>query len=135
MILSNKWLTKALISLCRCAGWSAPLLFANPRSPVFLSRGLDDIIMFPELFCRRQSTTLFCRRNKVSVCRYKSVPKSSQMVTRSVEQKPGQAEFGKLVQEELSQKGAVSTIQLYIGLDLRCLQQSVTQTSLLSYRG
>ena len=29
MILSKKRITKALIRLCRCAGWSAPLLFAN----------------------------------------------------------------------------------------------------------
>ena len=29
MILSNKQIIKALIRLCRCAGWSAPLLFAN----------------------------------------------------------------------------------------------------------
>ena len=29
MILSKERMTKVLISLCRCAGWSAPLLFAN----------------------------------------------------------------------------------------------------------
>ena len=29
MILSKKPMTKVLISLRRCAGWSAPLLFAN----------------------------------------------------------------------------------------------------------
>ena len=28
IILSKQWTTKALIRLCRCAGWSAPLLFA-----------------------------------------------------------------------------------------------------------
>ena len=39
MILSNKRITKALISLRGCAGWSAPLLFANPRRQVFLRRG------------------------------------------------------------------------------------------------
>ena len=39
MILSNKWKTKALISLRWCAGWSAPLLFANPWRQVFLRRG------------------------------------------------------------------------------------------------
>ena len=32
MILSNKQKTKALIRLPRCAGWSAPLLFANPKN-------------------------------------------------------------------------------------------------------
>ena len=30
MILSNKRIRKALIRLHGCAGWSAPLLFANP---------------------------------------------------------------------------------------------------------
>ena len=37
MILSSKIITKALISLRRCAGWSAPLLFTNPGRQV-LSR-------------------------------------------------------------------------------------------------
>ena len=27
ILLSNKGTTKALISLCRCAGWSVPLLY------------------------------------------------------------------------------------------------------------
>ena len=31
MILSNKRITKALIRLRRCAGWSAPVLFVNPQ--------------------------------------------------------------------------------------------------------
>ena len=35
MILSNKWITKALISLCGCTDWSAPLLFANPEHRFF----------------------------------------------------------------------------------------------------
>ena len=39
MILSNKQITKALISLRGWAGWSAPLLFANPRKQVFSQRG------------------------------------------------------------------------------------------------
>ena len=39
MILSNKQITKPLISLRGCAGWSAPLLFANPRRQVFSRRG------------------------------------------------------------------------------------------------
>ena len=30
MALSKKRTTKALISLCRCAGWSVPLLLATP---------------------------------------------------------------------------------------------------------
>ena len=43
------------------------------------------------------------------VCRYKSVPTPSQTVTQPEEEKTEQTEFGKLVQEEQSQKGAVST--------------------------
>ena len=39
MILSNKGITKALTSLRRCAGWSAPLLFTNSRRQVFSRRG------------------------------------------------------------------------------------------------
>ena len=36
MIFSKKQITKALISLSGCAGWSAPMLFANPKrfSPI-----------------------------------------------------------------------------------------------------
>ena len=34
MTLSNNQITKALIRLRGCAGWSAPLLFANPRIQV-----------------------------------------------------------------------------------------------------
>ena len=34
----QKRITNALISLHSCAGWSAHLLFANPRRPVFLQR-------------------------------------------------------------------------------------------------
>ena len=39
MLLSNKRITKALIRLRRCAGWSAPVLFEIPRRKVFLPRG------------------------------------------------------------------------------------------------
>ena len=38
-ILSNKRITKALIRLRGCAGWSAPWLFANHRRQVFSGRG------------------------------------------------------------------------------------------------
>ena len=37
MILSSKRITKVLISLRECAGWSAPLLFANPPRTGFLT--------------------------------------------------------------------------------------------------
>ena len=39
MLLSKKRTTKALIRLCGCAGWSAPVLFLNPRRHVFSRRG------------------------------------------------------------------------------------------------
>ena len=39
MILLDKRITQALISLRGCAGWSAPVLFANHRKRVFLRRG------------------------------------------------------------------------------------------------
>ena len=35
MVLSKKRITKALIRLGECAGWSAPVLFANPQRQVF----------------------------------------------------------------------------------------------------
>ena len=35
MILTKTRITKALISLRGCAGWSAPVLFTNPRRQVF----------------------------------------------------------------------------------------------------
>ena len=38
MILLDKQITKVLISLPGCAGWSVPVLLANPRGQVF-SRG------------------------------------------------------------------------------------------------
>ena len=39
MILPNKRITKALIRLRVCAGWSAPVLFANLQRQVFSRRG------------------------------------------------------------------------------------------------
>ena len=39
MVLFKKRITKALIRLRGCAGWSAPVLFANPLRQVFLRRG------------------------------------------------------------------------------------------------
>ena len=40
MILSNKRITKALIRLRGWAGWSAPVLFANPPKTDFLATTL-----------------------------------------------------------------------------------------------
>ena len=39
MILSKKRISKALIRLRGCAGWSAPVLFATPRRQVFSRQG------------------------------------------------------------------------------------------------
>ena len=39
MVLSKKQITKALIRLCECAGWPAPVLFSDPRTQVFSRRG------------------------------------------------------------------------------------------------
>ena len=39
MELSKKRMTKALIRLRGCAGWSAPVLFENPQRQVFSRRG------------------------------------------------------------------------------------------------
>ena len=39
MVLSKTRITKALIRLRGCAGWSAPVLFANSRKQVFSHRG------------------------------------------------------------------------------------------------
>ena len=47
MVLSKTRITKALIRLRGCAGWSAPVLFANPRRQVFSRRG-------PILTCHKQ---------------------------------------------------------------------------------
>ena len=44
MILSNKRITKALISLREWSGWSEPLLFTNPGRQVF-SRGGQYVLM------------------------------------------------------------------------------------------
>ena len=46
MILLDKRITKALISLCGCAGWSAPVLFANSRRQVFSRRGPYRILYY-----------------------------------------------------------------------------------------
>ena len=43
MILSKKRNTKALIILRVCAGWSAPVLFANPQRHVLSRRSPCDV--------------------------------------------------------------------------------------------
>ena len=39
MVLYNTQITKALIRLRGCAGWSVPVLFANPQRQVFSRQG------------------------------------------------------------------------------------------------
>ena len=46
MILSIKRITKALIRLRVCTGWSAPLLFANTRRQGFSRQGPYVLIVF-----------------------------------------------------------------------------------------
>ena len=49
MILSKKRITKALIRLRGCAGWSAPVLFANPRRQVFSRCGPFESVEWLEM--------------------------------------------------------------------------------------
>ena len=44
MVLCKKRITKVLIRLRGCAGWSAPVLFPNPRRHVFSHRGPYNIL-------------------------------------------------------------------------------------------
>ena len=78
MILSKKRITKALIRLLGCAGWSAPVLFAVPRRQVISRR--DPIFFVLQLPHHRAPTShrqrlratimeiiLFIRLNQVVV--------------------------------------------------------------------
>ena len=55
MVLCEKRITKALIRLRGCAGWSAPVLFANPRRQVFSRRGPNHSIKPYKVRNRRKS--------------------------------------------------------------------------------
>ena len=68
MILSIKRITKALIRLRGCAGWSAPVLFANHRRQVFLRRGpyLRQFCFWTAQFVLPITCTIKCRMAKVS---------------------------------------------------------------------
>ena len=50
MVLSKKRITKVLIRLHGSAGWSAPVLFANPRRQVFPRRGPIIHVFFQTIF-------------------------------------------------------------------------------------
>ena len=59
-ILSKMRLKKALISLRECAGWSAPLLFANPRRRVSRDEAIM-ILCYKDIKCSiSASTQHFC---------------------------------------------------------------------------
>ena len=61
MQLSKKRITKALIRLRGCAGWSVPVLFANPRRQVFSRRGPYIIAYFMFPLVLKQSSSVLCR--------------------------------------------------------------------------
>ena len=54
MILSKKQITWALISLCGCTGWSAPLLFANSEDSYYgveaqIIVWIDDLMYYSKI--------------------------------------------------------------------------------------
>ena len=63
MILSSKRITKALISLHGCAGWSAPLLFANHRRQVLPGR----CPYYVDTCSDRKTSGTIIKLNKISV--------------------------------------------------------------------
>ena len=59
MILSKKGKTKALVSLLGCAGWSAPVLFANPEDRFSrVAAHIIYLIWTGRLYCYLQLNTL-----------------------------------------------------------------------------
>ena len=65
MILSIKRITKALIRLCICAGWSAPLLFANHRRQGFSRRSP---YISPKISIRLQCIRVSRKTIELHVC-------------------------------------------------------------------
>ena len=60
MVLFKNRIAKALIRLRRCAGWAAPVLFANPRRQVFSRRGPFEVmclLWYVSLHRRRKHKT------------------------------------------------------------------------------
>ena len=64
MILPTKQITKALISLRRWAGWSAPVLFANPKDR--FSQDEAQIIDACTVQFRRQFDFIFFKNNSLN---------------------------------------------------------------------
>ena len=82
MILSNKRITKALIRLSGCVGWSAPLLFPSPRRQVFYGQG-PYICVQPQKICKIWN--LYCLVDifeLVSVCIYVCLLQCPQYIMR-----------------------------------------------------
>ena len=62
MILSKKRITYALIRLRGCAGWSAPVLFANPQRQVFSRPGPYLVYDAPTIISIRKNKNLASTR-------------------------------------------------------------------------
>ena len=60
MILSFKWITKALIRLCGWAGWSATLLFVNHWGQDWFSHIQAQIISRPTITQHAKSQPIYC---------------------------------------------------------------------------
>ena len=67
MILSKKANNKGAESLYGCAGWSAPLLFANPRRQVFSRRGPDNNAC-TQVSLDSPECLKVCKQNKTAQC-------------------------------------------------------------------
>ena len=68
MVLSKTRKTKALIRLPRCAGWSAPVLFANPRRQVFSHRG-------PIIVCTNKACIFIMDLNRTISMKFYLMPR------------------------------------------------------------
>ena len=64
MIYSKKRITKALVSLRWCSGWSAPVLFTNPRRQIFSRRSPNNDVMAIFIMRPRQCMQTFCPHTK-----------------------------------------------------------------------
>ena len=62
MILSKKRITNALIRLRGCAGWSVPVLFANPPRQVFSRPGPYFVYDAPTIISIRKNKNLASTR-------------------------------------------------------------------------
>ena len=79
MVLSNTRITKALSGLRGCAGWSAPLLFANLKRQVFLGRGLNVVIPVKKKFMDARQRQLTKARKSNSALLTVTINKQSEL--------------------------------------------------------